>query len=72
MARWLTVFEVLFFKSLAKSIVSKEGLKNYSAIVLTHLGTVAEKSKTCTSYYFYAMIVPMIFSTSSLKPNFSI
>jgi len=45
-AKWFTVFDVLFFRFWARSMYSNWGERNCSAIAFTQEGTVAEKRST--------------------------
>ena len=60
MARWATVLEVLFFKSMHKSITLKSFFMCYCATSLTHLGIVAENRQIWTSFLLCLLTVPKI------------
>ena len=72
MAKCFTFLAVLFLKSWARSTILKLGFMNILAISLTHSGIVAENNPIwilCLQTY---LTLDIIFSMSSLNPNFNI
>ena len=71
-AKCFTVFDVLFFRSLTRSIFVWLCFKKVMAIDSTHLGIVAENMRHYRSLRPALLIVSTMKVTFSLKPRLSI